>query len=230
MDQISLVFRPDHHKTQASYDRISKWYDVLEGNWEKPAREAGLRQLAAAPGEQMLEIGPGTGSACLALVRSLSPNGMVIGVDLSMGMLRTARCLIQKRHATGKVFFSAGDARLLPIRTASIDAIYCSFTLELFSEAEIPLVLEECRRALKPGGRICIVALTSAGGPSLARRLYEWFHLKLPDLVDCLPIFVKDNLENTGYIIKNCHYTHLWRIPVEIVLATTPRNSEREPL
>ncbi len=223
MSRISTSYRPDHHKTQAAYDRISKWYDLFEGNWEKSAREVGLRQLDAAPGEKILDIGPGTGSASLALASSTSPTGYVVGVDLSTGMLQASRRLFQKRCASGNAFFLVGDACLLPIQTASMDAIYCSFTLELFSETEIPLVLGECQRALKPGGRICIVALTAGGSPSWARRLYEWFHRRFPNLVDCRPIFVKEHLENTGYRIQKCLYTRLWRIPVEMVLACTPR-------
>jgi ubiquinone/menaquinone biosynthesis C-methylase UbiE len=210
---------PDHRKTRAAYDRLSRWYDLLEGNWETSARDAGLRLLAASPGERILELGPGTGNACQELARSSGPGGQVIGVDLSTGMLNAACRRLKRSGLLAHTIFTGGDACRLPVRSGYIDAVYSSFTLELFAEDEIPIVLNECRRVLKPGGRICIVCLTASGGPSLARRIYSWCHDRFPDLVDCRPICVGQNLDNTGFKVDNCIYTLLWRIPVEIVLA-----------
>ena len=210
------------NKTQAAYDRISRWYDLVEGNWEKPARNAGLHWLAAAPGEKILEIGTGTGSACLRLAVATGSNGLVIGVDLSNGMLRMAHRRLQKPVVLSQVCLLNGDACALPVRSSSMDAVYSSFTLELFVEIDILNVLRECRRVLKPGGRICLVSLTASGKPSLPRRLYEWCHRHMPDVVDCRPIHVKEYLNNTGFKLQNSLYTHLWRIPIEIVLANSP--------
>ncbi len=211
--------RPDHRKTQATYDRLSRWYDFLEGNWEKPARDAGLEILTPEQGETILEIGTGTGSACLAMAEAMGSEGCIVGIDLSMGMLQASRTRLKKKGQAGRVYLSAGDACLLPLRDAAVDAIYCSFSLELFPDEEIDCVLNECRRALKPGGRICIVALSAAGSPSRARRIYEWFHHSLPGIVDCRPIFVQEHLANMGFAIQKCIYTQLWLIPVEIVIA-----------
>jgi ubiquinone/menaquinone biosynthesis C-methylase UbiE len=216
---VPTELNPDHRKTQAAYDRLSRWYDLLEGNWEKSARDAGLRLLAAASGERILELGPGTGSASQELARSSGPDGQVIGVDLSSGMLNAARRRLKRRGLLAHSFFTGGDACRLPVRSDCIDAVYSSFTLELLAEDEIPIVLNECRRVLKPCGRICIVSLTASGGPSLARRIYSWSHNRFPDLVDCRPIYVEQNLVNTGYSVDHCFYTSLWQIPVEIVLA-----------
>jgi demethylmenaquinone methyltransferase/2-methoxy-6-polyprenyl-1,4-benzoquinol methylase len=219
---VPTNLNPDHRKTQAAYDRLSRWYDLLEGNWEKSARDAGLRLLAASPGEKILELGPGTGSVCLELSRASGPDGRIFAIDLSTGMLDAARRRLKSTAQTDRSFFSAGDACRLPVRPACFDAVYSSFMLELFTDEEIPIVLNECRRVLKPGGRICIVSLTASGRPSQARRIYTWCHNHFPDLVDCRPICVKSNLDNTGYRVDKCLYTTLWRIPVEIVLASKP--------
>lgn len=60
MKEISRVTRPKE-KAKATYDRLSRWYDVLVGHMEKGPRDLGLAKLDAHEGEKVLEIGFGTG-------------------------------------------------------------------------------------------------------------------------------------------------------------------------
>lgn len=50
------------------------------------------------------------------------------------------------------------DAVALPFDDASVDAVYAGHCLEHNDPAEIPAILAEVRRVLKPGGRFCAVA------------------------------------------------------------------------
>jgi ubiquinone/menaquinone biosynthesis C-methylase UbiE len=207
-------------ETQATYDTISGWYDLLEGVWERQAKDFGLRQLGIKPGELVLEIGVGTGHTVAALARSVNDTGQVYGLDLSPKMLQLTQARLNKKRVSARVNLTRGDAVRLPFRNAFFDAIFMSFVLELFDTPEIPQVLSECQRVLQSeGGRICLVSLSKAGQSTWMRRLYEWGHRKFPNFLDCRPIFVQSALENAGFETLEATRMSLWGLPVEIVTA-----------
>ncbi len=91
-----------------------------------------------------------------------------------------------------------------------------SFTLELFDTAEIPRVLMECRRVLKRGGRLVVVAVSKEGKEGLMVRAFEWTHRHFPNLMDCRPIFVRGALEAAELTVDDATIEHMW-VPDEIV-------------
>ena len=216
--KISRV-RRSKQDAQAMYDRISGWYDWLEGFWEKKARKAGLAMLGAKPGEIILEIGVGTGHGVISLAQSAGAAGRVYGVDLSPRMLDLTRARVKKMGLTDRVRLECGDAAKLNFRAEYFDAIFLSFTLELFDSPELPQVLGECWRVLRGAGRICVVSLSLAGRPTWMSRLYSWGHQRFPKYLDCRPIFVRQLLEEAGYLVVEATEMSMWGLPVESVLA-----------
>jgi ubiquinone/menaquinone biosynthesis C-methylase UbiE len=216
--KISRVIR-SKAEAQATYDKIARWYDLLEGTWERGARGAGLRKLDAKAGERVLEIGFGPGHDLITIARSVGETGRVYGIDLSPRMIRIARARINDNGLGARVNLTRGDAVRLPFETGSFDALFMSFTLELFDTPEIPLVLAECRRVLRRGGRICVVSLSGAGRSSWMKNLYEWGHEKFPKLLDCRPIYVEKALSDSGLRIQDAILTSVRGLPVEVVLA-----------
>jgi ubiquinone/menaquinone biosynthesis C-methylase UbiE len=203
-------------EVQANYDRISGWYDLLEGIWEKQAKETGLQQFRVRSGERNLEIGIGTGHSLVALADS----GQVYGLDLSPRMIQRSQARLNEEKRSAWTSLTQGDAIQLPFRDNSFDGIFMSFVLELFDTPEIPRVLAECHRVLHPQrGRICVISLTKSGQSTWVRRLYEWGHRNFPKFLDCRPIFVQQALEQTGYQIIEAIRVSIWGLPVEIVLA-----------
>ena len=136
-------------------------------------------------------------------------------MDLSQRMLAQTRLRVEKSGLGARIGLLCGDGASLPVKSASVDILLMSFTLELFDTPEIPLVLGECQRVLRPGGRLCVVALSreSNGWPV---RLYEWCHAHWPGAVDCRPIYARQALEEAGFAMAQLRREVMWGLPVEI--------------
>jgi len=206
-------------EAKASYDAMSKWYDLLAGFAEQRYKDAGLKKLNVKEGDSVLEIGFGTGQCLKSLALSVGETGKVYGIDLSQGMFNVAGAKISKAGLTQRVELMCGDAAVLPYQDSFFEAIYISFTLELFDTPEIPVVLNECKRVLQPDGRICIVAMSKKEKSGLMVRLYEWFHDQFPKSADCRPIYVKQAIELAGFQPISLTTMSMFGLPVDIVLA-----------
>lgn len=204
-------------EAQTAYDRMSRWYDALAAPSERRYRQAGLDILDAQEGERILEIGSGTGHALVALARAVGPRGSVCGLDISMGMLDAARERIKKADLSERASLWCGDGAAIPFKSDCFDAIFISFTLELFDTPEIPVVLRECWRVLRDEGRLAVVSMIKK--ESVMVQLYEWMHRLFPTYVDCRPIFVRRSLKETGFQIIEGQELSMWGLPVAVVLA-----------
>ena len=208
--------KQSHNSTRYNYDRLSRWYDWFASS-EKHFTEIGLRMLKIQPGEKVLEIGFGTGQGLVALAHSAGETGKVYGIDLSEGMFRVAQARIARAGLSSRVELHLGDAANLPFEDDFFDAIFISFTLELFDTPEIPLVLGECKRVLREDGRLGVVALEKKD--CRAVKIYEWFHARMPALVDCRPIHARKTIEAAGFELAEASEEAMWGLPVEIVIA-----------
>ena len=217
---------PTRAQTSANYDRLSRWYDLLSGGAERALREAGLRELAVREGERVLEIGAGTGAALVELARAASPAGLALGIDLSPGMCRIAGLRIGRPL---RAAIACGDATRLPVAQNALDAAFMGFALELFDERDMHAVLTECRRVLRPGGRLCVVAMAEPARPTAMTRLYAWAHRRFPTAVDCRPITVSQVLAQGGFRVERLTRRSAWGLPVEIALARVEQTAMREP-
>lgn len=111
-----------------------------------------LEILDPRPGEDVLEVGPGTGYYSLAVAGRLGEGTLAL-FDIQQEMLDHVMRRAQERGLTN-VAPTLGDARSLPYDDASFDAAYLVSVL-----GEIPdqdAALRELARVLRPGGRLVV--------------------------------------------------------------------------
>jgi ubiquinone/menaquinone biosynthesis C-methylase UbiE len=153
------VFSPA--SAQKFYDFLGArydWFDFYEGN----ARARGLELVCRSPGQSLLEVGVGTGKDQQLLAAGAGAGVSIYGVDISYKMAHLART------RSGAPILQA-DAHHLPYAPASFDCLLSAFVLDLVPSADIPAVLAEFRRVLRPGGQVILVSLTE--GTTLLSRL-----------------------------------------------------------
>jgi demethylmenaquinone methyltransferase/2-methoxy-6-polyprenyl-1,4-benzoquinol methylase len=202
------------------YDCISRLYDYVAGTFERRYSKMALERLSVQSGEIVLEIGFGSGHCLKRIAELVGHNGRAYGIDISSGMLQVTKRRLGKANLLDRVELYCDDATKLPYEDNTFDAVFMSFTLELFDAPEIHMVLDEVRRTLKPVGRLGIVSLSRSYGEPISLRLYEWAHKKWPKYVDCRPIYLEKSLIGAGYEIQSKKRAKLVGLPLEIIIAT----------
>jgi len=136
------------------FDDTAPWYDqtisfMSFGSGDRYRREAVLRNGLQA-GMKMLDVASGTGVVARAALEATKNDVDVVALDPSIGMLRAGRTGVDKVQA---------KAESLPMMSNHFDFLTIGFALRHF--ADLRGVFDECRRVLKPGGRLLILELTA---------------------------------------------------------------------
>ena len=145
MDQPS----PSEQKqrVQEAFNRLAEQYDGLRFTQVCARRLLELAELGE--GQQVLDLATGTGLVAGTAAQMVGPSGRVIGVDIAPQMLEQARA---KFGAMGNLEFRLGDAEQLEFPAAQFDRVLCASSL--FFMPDMLAVLRECKRVLKPTGRL----------------------------------------------------------------------------
>jgi SAM-dependent methyltransferase len=141
-------------ESRSSWDAAAAGWEKWWPLFERAAQGVSNRLVELAkikPGDRVLDIATGTGEPAISAARAVGPNGRVIGVDHSPGMLEVAR-----RRAAGlgltNVEYREGDAASLKEPPASFDAVVCRWGLMFVPD--LAAAARGIHAMLKPGASL----------------------------------------------------------------------------
>jgi SAM-dependent methyltransferase len=132
-------------------DGWRRWCHVVESKDGGQRHSEKLVELARIrPGASVLDVGGGYGEPSLTAVRVVGPEGHVVCMDISPGLLAFARERAQEAGVDNIEFMEA-DAEQLDFGKESFDAIVSRAVLMFLPD--VPGTLKRLRSFLRPGGR-----------------------------------------------------------------------------
>ncbi|NJD01042.1 MAG: class I SAM-dependent methyltransferase [Ruminiclostridium sp.] len=208
-------------KVKESYGKLSKLYATFESKFERKLREKALKLLKVKEGEIILEIGFATGATLIEAAKFVGEKGKVHGIDVTHEMVDLANERLKKVEFAKRISISEGDARNMPYENNMFDAVYMVGVLELFDTPEIPKVLKEIKRVLKPDGRLEVASISKEGHEkSIVIKIYEWMHMTFPKYASCRPIYVKNSIIDAGYKVVEEEEIFMGKmLPIKFVIA-----------
>lgn len=184
---------------QATYTGLAPIYDALVPNISSEARATGQSSLQVQDGEQVLDVGTGTGLALRALVAA-NPSGWTEGVDATPAMLARARRRLadcdQDRYRLR--FARAAD---LPYPADAFDAVFSSYLVDVLPRNQLRPALGEMRRVLRAQGRLVLVYLT-APERRIERLWVQCACLFVPLFGGARPIHAQSALRDCGFEVQ----------------------------
>lgn len=211
-------------KVRWLYDFLSPFYDSVT-RYERVVKDRGFSIAEIRPGFTVLDVAVGTGQTLHESSKIVGQDGIVCGIDLSTKMLEITQNRVHVAALTSRVHLKLGDARQLPYREEVFDVVFNSYLLDLIDTPDIPHILAEFKRVLKPGGRLINVSLSKGDRWFTNMALYEWIYRRCPILLGgCRPVFTKPFIEELGFqnvnreLIVSGHV-----IPSEIVWGEKPQ-------
>ncbi len=152
-----------------TYDRTNR---VMTFGLDQGWRRRIVESVAPPVNGAALDVGTGTGDF-LPLLAAWMPNGVAVGVDFCLPMMREG---LNKCDAVGAgvgaVAFAGGDAQQLPFADNTFDAITTGFTLR--NVTDIDGVLREMWRVTRGGGAMACLEVAQPRH-TLLRLGHRWY-------------------------------------------------------
>jgi demethylmenaquinone methyltransferase/2-methoxy-6-polyprenyl-1,4-benzoquinol methylase len=207
-----------------AYNRRSWLYSKTVAQMEWSYHLTALNQANIKKGEKILEVAVGPGLTIVELAKRTGKETTIYGVDTSSGMLSLAEQNL-RNNGFSNYQLKEADSRQIPFEENTFDLLYNGYMLDLIPLRDMPKILSEFYRVLKPGGRMILLNMSKRDMETKTPRekLYE----RLPDklvlylLGGCRPVLMEGMVQDSKF--ENITRTYLeGNFPSEIVLANKP--------
>ena len=137
-------------------DGVAGDFDARAANysrnqWHRVYAEGLIAHSAVRRADRVLDAGVGTGFAAIVAATRVGSKGVVVGVDISAGMLQQARMAIETAQLPNVELRQADASDLGDMPSGSFDAVVCAAALLYMP---VQRALTEWWRLLRPGGTI----------------------------------------------------------------------------
>ncbi len=137
------------------YDLTGWFFDIFlfRGQWRK-LRLRTANFASVQPGEQVLDVGCGTGTLALKVARRVGRAGRVVGIDPGTEQIARARVKAARRNLP--IEFQIGMIEQLSFPDQTFDVVFSTLMMHHLPNSLKRQGLAEIARVLKPGGRLVI--------------------------------------------------------------------------
>ncbi len=148
------MFDPKARYVRSLFSKVPSEYDILLGLLsfvqDRRWRAYVVNHTRQNRNERILDVATGTGLLAADFARMVSRDGFVVGVDLTLSMLKTARWRLQARKVGDRVDWVLARAENLPFRDDCFGSASISLALRNVSNAQ--LTFREMSRTTVSGG------------------------------------------------------------------------------
>jgi ubiquinone/menaquinone biosynthesis C-methylase UbiE len=145
-------------QTEGRLIRWAPYYDLAVNittlGQARRLRRMTVDQALIKPGDNVLDVGCGTGEVTLLAKTRTSKNGQVFGIDPAPEMIAVARNKAARKGL--EIDFRVGVIESLPFTDASIDVVTSSLMMHHLPDDLKVRGLAEIYRVLNPSGRLLI--------------------------------------------------------------------------
>jgi demethylmenaquinone methyltransferase/2-methoxy-6-polyprenyl-1,4-benzoquinol methylase len=111
------------------------------------------------PGQSILDLGSGTGRNDCFIARKISPDGNILGLDISKEMISLSR---KRCRSYPNVNFGEQRVEMPLTYEEEFDRIFISFVLHGFEDAQKVGIISNAYHALKPGGSFASLTIMNS--------------------------------------------------------------------
>jgi len=134
-----------------------------------------LQALSLTPSTIFLDLGCGRGNYAIPVAESMGPQGKVYGVDAWPEGLEELEERAAARGLKNITTIYANLNEHIPLEDGTVDVCFMATVLhDLLREGPGEVAMDEIKRVLRPGGRLCIIEfkkVEDGPGPPLSVRL-----------------------------------------------------------